>query len=381
MARAFKKLLLVAWVALASSSYAQDFKGHVKLLNNLFVPYPDTLLWFTDQTLENRLEFKWNRYEWIKVEAHARNRFIYGDFVESIPRYAQLIEDNRGFIDLSFLWADGRSFLGVTEFDRLNAMLSFKQVELTLGRQRINWGMDLVWNPNDIFNTFSYLNLEYPERPGTDAVNLKVYTGSLSFIEAVYQPQKHSDSSAYGMRYRSNTAATDYQLIVARMPGHYVVGGGFTTELGLFAVRSEFSYFHREKSTNESGLVATLSADRSVSNSGFIQLGVLYNSFGSSKSFEPISLIEPRAQNPMMLSRGKVNLFAGASTTIRTLFTPSLAILANPADGSAAVIPALSYSASNDLTLALTAMLFTGSRAAEYPNIGQLMYFKVQWNF
>ncbi len=381
MVSVFKKLLSVAWVALASTSYAQDFKGHVKLLNNLFVPYPDTLIWFSDQTIENRLEFKWSRYDKIKVEAHARNRFIYGDFVENIPRYAQLIDGNQGLINLSFLWADGHSFVGFTELDRLNAMLSIGQVELTLGRQRINWGMDLVWNPNDIFNTFSYLNLEYPERPGTDAVNLKVYTGSLSFIEAVYKPQKHTDSSAYGVRYRSNMAATDYQLIVARMPGHYVMGGGFTSELGLFAIRSEFSYFLREKSTNESGLVATLSADRSISNSGFIQLGILYNSFGSSKSFEPISLIEPRVQNPMMLSRGKVNLFASASTTIRTLFTPSLAILANPADGSAVVIPALSYSASNNLTLALTTILFTGSRAAEYQNTGQLMYFKVQWNF
>jgi len=66
---------------------------------------------------------------------------------------------------------------------------------------------------------------------------------------------------------------------------------------------------------------------------------------------------------------------------VATLFTPSLAILANPADWSAAVIPSVGYSTSNNLTLALTAMLFTGRHTDEYPNIGQLAYFKVQWNF
>ncbi|NLH52329.1 MAG: hypothetical protein GX459_05735 [Bacteroidales bacterium] len=71
----------------------------------------------------------------------------------------------------------------------------------------------------------------------------------------------------------------------------------------------------------------------------------------------------------------------GANTTIATLFAPSIAVLGNPSDGSAVVIPGLSYSASDNLTLALTAMLLTGNHTDEYPNIGQLAYFKVQWNF
>lgn len=83
----------------------------------------------------------------------------------------------------------------------------------------------------------------------------------------------------------------------------------------------------------------------------------------------------------MMLSRGKVNLFVGVNSTVASLFTPSLSILVNPIDGSAAVIPSIGYSASDNLMLSLTAMLFTGRQANEYPNVGQLVYFKVQWNF
>ncbi|MEW5846975.1 MAG: hypothetical protein AB1777_12030 [Bacteroidota bacterium] len=380
MKKALSSTLLLA-LLLYANAYAQEFKGHLKLLNNLFIPYPDTLIWFTDQTLENRLELNWDASHWLRFDVQARNRFIYGDFVETIPNYSSLIGNEQGLVNLSFIWADGHSFVGHTEFDRLFARFNLNSIELTVGRQRINWGIDLVWNPNDIFNTFSYLNLEYPERPGTDAVNLKVYTGTLSYFDLVYQPHKTADSSAYGVRYRANVARTDFQVLVARMAGYYVLGGGLSSELGQFAIRSEVSYFSAQKSDGESGLVATLSADRSFGSSSFLQLGALYNSFGSKGSHNPLSLIEPRAQSPMMLSRGKMNLFVGVNSTVATLFAPSLAILANPADWSAAVIPSVSYSASNNLSLALTGMLFTGHHTDEYPNIGQLAYFKVQWNF
>lgn len=360
---------------------AQNFKGHLKLLNNLFIPHPDTLVWFNDQTIDNRLEFRWQAFDFLRLEAQARNRFIYGDFVEFISDYASFLDDNSSYLDLSFIWADERSFVGHTEFDRLFAQFSYHDIELTIGRQRVNWGIDLVWNPNDIFNTFSYLDIEYPERRGTDAITLKYYTGTLAFAELVFSPGRSADSSTYGVRYRTNILSTDAQIIAARMPTHYVIGGGFTSGLGQFAVRSEFSIFFKDNNNYSNGVLATLSADRSFGDGSFMQFGLLYNSFGSKNVREPLSLLQPRVQSPMMLSQGKVNLFVGFNTTIRTLFTPSISILANPSDGSAAIIPGIGYSASDNLTLALNGMLLTGNTNDEYPNFGQLAYFKVQWNF
>lgn len=380
MKRAFQFTMLFS-LLLWDYVNAQEVKGHIKLLHNLFIPYPDTLIWFTDQSIENRLEFKYNTWEWFRIEAHMRNRFIYGDFVENIPNYSSLIDNSRNFIDLSLIWSDGRSFVGHTEFDRLFAKITYHNIEFTVGRQRINWGIDWVWNPNDVFNTFSYLNLEYPERPGTDALNLKVYTGSLSYIDIVYQPNKTVDSSAYGFRYRTNVSQTDFQVLVARMAGYYVLGGGFSSEAWQFAIRSEISYFHAHKASNKDGWVATLSADHSFGSNNFAQIGALFNSFGSKGSHNPLSIIEPRVQSPMMLSRGKVSLFVGVNSTVVSLFTPSLSILTNPVDWSAAVIPSIGYSASDNLMLSFAAMLFTGQQTNEFPNIGQFIYCKVLWNF
>lgn len=81
------KLALLFELLILGKAHAQEFKGHLKLLNNLFVPYPDTLIWFTNQTLEIRLELKWDATDWLRFDVQSRNRFIYGDFVETIPNY------------------------------------------------------------------------------------------------------------------------------------------------------------------------------------------------------------------------------------------------------------------------------------------------------
>ena len=37
--------------------------------------------------------------------------------------------------------------------------------------------MNLVWNPNDLFNAFSFVDFDYEERPGSDALRIQKYTG------------------------------------------------------------------------------------------------------------------------------------------------------------------------------------------------------------
>ncbi len=106
MVKLGKTFVFAALTLMTLTIHGQSLKGHIKFLNSLFISYPDTIMWFTDQTLDNRLELKWNNLDWLNVEAHARSRFIYGDFVENIPGYADLLNSNAYFIDLSFLWAN-----------------------------------------------------------------------------------------------------------------------------------------------------------------------------------------------------------------------------------------------------------------------------------
>ena len=66
-------------------------------------------------------------------------------------------------------------------------LCSDEKWELTLGRQRINWGVNLAFNPNDLFNAYSLIDFDYQERPGSDAIRFQYFTNELSSFETAVQ--------------------------------------------------------------------------------------------------------------------------------------------------------------------------------------------------
>ncbi len=88
-----------------------------------------------------------------------------------------------GWIDMSWNIVDENSFFLNTTIDRLWLDLNFNKFQARIGRQRINWGQTFVWNPNDIFNAYSFFDFDYTERPGSDAIRLQYYPSFSSAIE------------------------------------------------------------------------------------------------------------------------------------------------------------------------------------------------------
>jgi len=83
----------------------------------------------------------------------------------------------------------------------------------------------------------------------------------------------------------------------------------------------------------------------------------------------------------MTLSRGKFNVMAGITGQFGPLVTPGLSAIANPTDGSIALIPTISVSATNNINFSLNAIVLTGKANDEYANFGQFIYLKGEWNF
>ena len=94
-----------------------------------------------------------------------------------------MIGSDQGFVDLSWNILNEQSFFLNTTIDRLWVDLNYGKFQARIGRQRINWGQTLVWNPNDIFNAYSFFDFDYIERPGSDAVRLQYYPGSSSALK------------------------------------------------------------------------------------------------------------------------------------------------------------------------------------------------------
>jgi hypothetical protein len=184
-------LLILGCIMLSPSLYAQDdadskfdFKGYLKYLTTVnFQKVNDD--WVTDNLLHNRLEFRYYPSEKWKIDLEMRNRLFYGQFVTLYNTigdldYGDYIGQDNGFFDMSVNWATGNSYVLNTTVDRFFVDYTSGNWQIRAGRHRINWGQNLVWNPNDVFNAYSYFDFDYEERPGTDAVRVQYYTGFTS---------------------------------------------------------------------------------------------------------------------------------------------------------------------------------------------------------
>ena len=369
--------------AQAQESSKLEFKGYIKDLQNVFIPKPDSMYWFSDNTLENRIQLKYYPNSWLTADIQVRNRFMYGDFVRGIPNYRNYIDQHMGYADLSVMWGNNKSYIAQSEFDRLNLSVNLNKWQITVGRQRVNWGIDLIWNPNDIFNTYSYFNFEYAERPGADALSVKYYTGTTSFAEVVYQLEENYDKSSFAGLYRFNTHEYDVQFLGGKMNTDLNLGLGWSGRLGQAAFRGESSYFRSYKSFADSTgiLVSSLSVDYSFTNTLYIQGGFLFNSSGATKNISSINLFSQQATSPKTLSKGKYNLFAQASGQLTPLVSPGIAVMFNPSDQSSFISPSVTLSVANNFDFSIVALLFLGKKNTEYENIGQMVYLKFKWSF
>jgi hypothetical protein len=138
--------------------------------------------------IHNRLNTKWMPSEKLSFVLEMRNRLIWGDDVKNIPGYGSLLRNANEKIDLSKIWFSGSSIILHSNLDRLYADLKLKNTGLKLGRQRINWGIASTWNPNDIFNSYNFLDFDYEERPGSDAIRFSANISSFSGLELAASP-------------------------------------------------------------------------------------------------------------------------------------------------------------------------------------------------
>jgi hypothetical protein len=230
-----------------------------------------------DNLIHNRLNLEGSIGSSIKFAAGLRNRLFTGDMLRLIPAYPEMIADDEGWADLSWNLLNEQSFFLNTTIDRLWVDFNFGKFQARVGRQRINWGQTLVWNPNDIFNAYSFFDFDYPERPGSDAVRLQFYPGSSSAIEFVVKADYDNKITAAGM-YRFNLWEYDFQFLGGYYNGKdLVAGAGWSGSIGSVSFRGEASWFSSAENspdTKGTGLFTT-GLDKVFKNNSMAQVQVM----------------------------------------------------------------------------------------------------------
>ncbi len=360
--------------------------GYVK---DLFMYYhPKTQIpgietnYLSTNIIHNRLNFKWFASNELTFAVEARNRMFFGQMIKEFPIYKTTIDIDNGYFNLSEVIASGNGWFVHSIIDRAWINYTKNKWAVTVGRQRINWGVNLVWNPNDIFNSFSYFDFDYEERPGTDAVKIQYYTGVTSSAELVYKIGRNEDETAVAGMYRFSKLNYDFQFLGGWVGKDYVIGGGWAGDIKGGGFRGEVSWFTPRQSDNgsEEALVASISGDYTFKNSLYLHTGILYTSNGTTGNAGGREIFDMNL-SAKMLSLGRYTIFGQASYPFTPLFSGGLSGMVNPCDGSTYVGPSLTYSLGNNLEAMLTGQLFSGKTGTEYGDYGYLLFARLKWAF
>jgi hypothetical protein len=231
-----------------------------------------------DNLVHNRLNFNAYINRNITFATELRNRLFIGDMVRSSSSYSGMIANDPGLIDMSWNLLDESSFFLNTTIDRLWVDFNYNKLQARIGRQRINWGQTLVWNPNDIFNAYSFFEFDYIERPGSDAVRLQYYPTSSSAFEFALKAD-YDDRITAAALYRFNKWGYDFQILSGYFNSEdFVAGAGWSGALGSVSFRGEMSWFQpMENFTDSTGTgLFTIGFDKAFNNNSMLQFQFMY---------------------------------------------------------------------------------------------------------
>jgi hypothetical protein len=386
-----RALILAAVFSLAvpmTSLFGQEtpkatLNGHLQNLNTVWIP-EGSQEWYSMGTIYNRLNFNFYMHENWTFSASARNMLSFGQLIyDTYPLYTDLLVSDDGFVDLTGPIARDSSYVFYTNIDRLNLQFTRGKLDVRVGRQRINWGINMVWNPNDIFNTFNYYDFDYVERPGCDALRLQYYTGVTSSVEAAVKIDKDDQVTAAAM-YRFNRWNYDFQVLGGMMTDDIVIGAGWTGYIRNAGFTGEGSYFRdREAFADTTGVfIFSAGANYTFRNSLFVHGSFLYNSDGTTgKAGWGNAFIVLRDLSPKTFTPARVSLLGQISYPITPLINGDFTAIVNPYDGSFFLGPNVSFSLTDNITLLLMGQVFIGADGTEFGDNGQLYYMRLKWSF
>ncbi|MBD3419080.1 MAG: hypothetical protein GF398_03070 [Chitinivibrionales bacterium] len=339
--------------------------------------------WITGAGLHNRLEGAWYATDRLTLHAGWRNRLVYGEQVEEVPGYQERLTGRRGMIDLTAKLAEGASYTAYTQLDRIYADVFVRDWQVRIGRQRVNWGINLVWAPHDIFYAAQYVDFDYPEGAGIDAVSLRYYPAATSSVEAVVEGARDADSISAAILGKVNVSKYDIQVLAGFVDGDLAAGAGISGAIGGAAVRGAATILHPRRSLEDTQttVIAALSSDYTWPNGFYLHGSALVNSDGEwgkpGRQF-PLRAGDVSVRN---LTPSLLTLFAQVSHPLTPLLGVDIAAMTNPADGSVLVYPSINYSLHQHLDVALIGLLFFGERGALFGVAHKQIYARAAYHF
>ena len=340
-------------------------------------------VWTTDNLIHNRLNFKWNnKQENFKAVLELRNRLFIGQSVEINPGYADFINTDNGFVKLSSNLSKGKSYVLNSKIDRIFLDYTIGKFQLTVGRQRINWGQCYTWNPNDLFNAYSFFDFDYIEKPGSDAVRIQYYNTSTSAFEFAFKSDNNHKVTSAAL-YRFNKWNYDIQFLGGILNEQdYVIGTGWSGNIKGASFRGEVSYFQpKHNFADTTGiLVVSLGTDYTFKNSFMLQFEVLYNQ-NKGTGISNFADFYNESLSAKNLSFTKITFMLQGSYPVTPLLNVSLAAMYFPKLNGIFLGPSFTYSLTNNIDFSIITQSFAGQLVKGQKEHINFAFLRLKLNF
>lgn len=376
--------IIISLLFFASTLFSQsifEYKGYVTNLETILLQKNIDIM-LVSGTMQNRFDFYIYPTEQTTINIGLRNIIDYGNTIQLNPKYAEFITNDDGYFDLTTSWRERDSHIFYSSIDRLNVFYSTDDFEIQLGRQRINWGVNLVWTPNDIYNSSSFLNFDYEEKQGSDAVRGQYYFDYSSSLEVVYKLDSKERVTS-SLMYRFNAWEYDFQAFTGLMAEDYVFGVGLTGNILSANISGELTYFKDKKNfADTSGqIVLSLGTTYTFASDFYVHGEFLFNSEGKTGKAGGIINFISKEYNAKNLSPAKYSLFGQIAYQVNPLLRIDFSSIFNPSDKSFYIGPFSSFSISQTIDLLLGGQFFFGESGTEWGDFGESYFLRLKWSF
>ena len=349
-------------------------KGYIKYLPS-YLDYDNNSNSEINHLIHNRINLKGYFKEHFSIGIELRSRMVYGDNIN--------ISNDTGIIDLSNFFVDKPKFKLHSMIDRMWFKYQKNKIEISIGRQRVNWGINTIWNSNDLFNAYNFIDFDYIERPGSDVISF-IYNGdNLSSLEFVYKPNLNNVGVIAAL-YKINKIGYDFQFFGANYYDQdFALGGGWAGNIRNAGFKGEVSYFvTKNPIPDDNSFSLSTSFDYSFKNGIYILGSYLFNSKGVSNSnIFNLGAINENVLSPKNLMPSKNSYMIQTSKPILPAINSSLTFLYGQGINFLYISPNISYDINSDFDLNFIGQLFYADVNGNFKSIMNGIYLQLRYSF
>lgn len=368
-------------------SKAQDSAGlPKKIIINGYVKNLETLTFNKDfkdiisgNLVHNRINLKWKPSGKITAAVEFRNRLFWGEEVKLTPGYASLLRNENEMVNLQKAWIQNKSLVVHTNVERLYVEYNDDKLNVRIGRQRINWGMNTTWNPNDIFNTYNFLDFDFEERPAVDGAKFRYIFGNFFQIEAAYSHAGKKGRDAAALQFYLNKWGYDMQFISGLYNRHITLGTGWAGSIKDAGFKGEIQYFFANKDSTDH-LNLSLEGDYMFKKGWYMNLGLLYNDHGLNEpvnNWETINL----KLSPENLMPTKWNMIISGAKELTPLLSANMSVLYAPGTQLLIFFPSLQYNIAANLDVTLVWQSYFAELKNVFGAVNHRCFLRIKWSF